>query len=150
MAPAPAALVAGLAAGVPAFCLGCEVSAENEAVRLAVEQRVADLKARGGACQIYGEVLEGSLASRRIVVRPFMWRVGPNLASAQALSTGEIDVAREVDSLNVGVRTLAEVVHSVEHEAAHIAFAIPSGQERSEALVNERVEECRALTGRTR
>ena len=94
----------------------------------------------------YGRVLEGSLASGRIVVRPFMWGIGRRLASAQAMSTGEIDVAREVDSLNVGVRRVDEVVHSVEHEAAHIAFSIPSGREWNEALVDERVGQCRAST----
>jgi hypothetical protein len=127
----------------PRPCDGCAVDAAGDEVIRAVAVRVADLKARGGACQAYGAVLEGSLAGRRIVVRPFMWRVGGSLASAQARSTGEISVAREVDSLNVGVRTLEEVVHSVEHEAVHIAFAIPSGAEWNELLVNERVDGCR-------
>jgi len=94
-------------------------------------------------------VLEGSLASKRIVVRPFMWRVGGSLASAQALSSGEIDVARDVDALNLGRRSLDEVVHSVEHEAVHIAFAIPSGADWNEVLVNERVERCRSRSSAT-
>jgi len=125
-------------------CDGCAADAAEDEVIRAVALRVADLKARGGACQAYGAVLEGSLAGKRIVVRPFMWRVGGSLASAQALSTGEIDVARDVDALNIGRRSLDEVVHSVEHEAVHIAFAIPSGAEWNEMLVNERVEGCRA------
>jgi hypothetical protein len=132
-----------------AFCLGCAVAPEGDAIVRAVWMRVADLKARGGVCEAYGTVLEGSLAAKRIVVRPFMWRIGSNLASAQALSTGEIDVAREVDPLNIGVRSLDDVVHSVEHEAAHIAFAIPSGLAWTESLVDERVGECRALSVRT-
>ena len=136
------------AAPPAAFCLGCVPAPDGDEILHAVAMRVADLKARGGVCQAYGTVLEGSLATQRIVVRPFMWRVGTNLASAQALSTGEIDVAREVDSLNVGVRSLDDVVHSVEHEAAHIAFAIPSGQAWTETLVNERVGECRSRSSR--
>ncbi len=110
----------------------------------AVALRVADLKTRGGSCLTYGTVLESSLAEQRIFVRPYMWRVGPYLASAQAKSTGEIDVAREIDELNVGRRSLGEVVHSAEHEAAHIAFAIPSGGAWNEALVDERVNQCSA------
>jgi len=137
------------AAARSAFCGRCTTAPDSEEVRRAVAARVADLKARGGACEVYGTVLEGSLAGKRLVVRPFMWRIGLNLASAQALSSGEIDVAREIDPLNVGVRSLDDVVHSAEHEAAHIAFAIPSGQEWTEALVNERVEECRVRSART-
>ncbi|MBA4071413.1 MAG: hypothetical protein C0497_06180 [Gemmatimonas sp.] len=131
------------ATGSTRSCAGCAVGVEDEVIR-AVAVRVADLKARGGACQAYGVVLEGSLANQRILVRPFMWRVDGRLASAQALSTGEIDVARHVDPLNIGRRSLDEVVHSVEHEAVHIAFAIPSGAEWHEVLVNERVEGCRS------
>lgn len=112
----------------------------------ALTRRAADLKARGGSCLAYGTVLEGSLARGRIVIRPFMWRVGAHLASAQATTSGEIDVARDVDSLNVGVRRLDEVVRSVEHEAAHLAFAIPSGQDWNEAIVDERVGRCSATS----
>ncbi|MFA6165319.1 MAG: hypothetical protein WC700_01795 [Gemmatimonadaceae bacterium] len=130
-------------------CTGCGVDVLGNEVIRAVAVRVADLKARGGACQAYGAVLEGSLASKRIVVRPFMWRVGGSLASAQALSSGEIDVARDVDALNIGRRSLDEVVHSVEHEAVHIAFAIPSGAEWNEVLVNERVDGCRVKSSAT-
>lgn len=132
------------AGGPTVSCAGCGIDAAEDEVIRAVAVRVADLKARGGACQAYGAVLEGSLAGRRIVVRPFMWRVAGSLASAQALSTGEIDVARDVDPLNIGRRSLDEVVHSVEHEAVHIAFAIPSGAEWNEMRVNERVDGCRS------
>ncbi len=156
MAPGPAAHVGAevaalgdRAAAPTVACAGCGVDALGDEVIRAVAVRVADLKARGGACQAYGAVLEGSLASQRIVVRPFMWRVGGSLASAQALSSGEIDVARDVDPLNVGRRSLDEVVHSVEHEAVHIAFAIPSGAERNEMLVNERVDGCRSRSSAT-
>ena len=92
----------------------------------------------------YGLVLEASLTAGRVVVHPFMWHVGARLAAARGTSTGEIDVAREIDSLNVGVRRLDEVVHSVEHEAVHIAFSIPSVPELNEALVDEYVGQCRA------
>lgn len=140
----PAALSA-----IPApFCLGCEAAPESDEVVRALARRVADLKARGGTCGEFASVLEGSLAARRIVVRPFMWRVGSNLASAQALSSGEIDVARDVDPLNVGVWSLDDVLHSMEHEAAHIALAIPSGAEATERLVNQRVAECRTASVR--
>ena len=139
----------GRAASRAATCAGCGADAVGDEVIRAVAVRVADLKARGGACMAYGAVLEGSLASKRIVVRPFMWRVGGSLASAQALSSGEIDVARDVDALNVGRRSLDEVVHSVEHEAVHIAFAIPSGADWNEVLVNERVERCRSRSSAT-
>lgn len=150
LAPAPSlhtdAVVAGVAlsGGPTASCAGCAVEAAGDEVIRAVALRVSDLKARGGACEAYGTVLEGSLAGKRIVVRPFMWRVAGSLASAQALSTGEIDVARDVDQLNIGRRSLDDVVHSVEHEAVHIAFAIPSGAAWNEMLVNERVDGCRS------
>jgi hypothetical protein len=126
-------------------CIECGVAPSEGEVLRAVTVRVADLKSRGGACSAYGEVLEASLASKRILVRPFMWRVGSHLASAQALSSGEIDVAREVDLLNLGRRTLDDVVHSLEHEAAHLALALPSGAAFNEWLVDARVSECRAI-----
>jgi len=152
LAPTPAAGGAAEAGAntdaSSASCPGCDGQRSGDEVLHAVALRVADLLGRGGSCQAYGAVLEGSLAARRIVVRPYMWRVGASLASAQALQSGEIDVAREVDALNVGVRSLDDVVHSVEHEAVHIAFAIPSGQEWTESLVNERVGECRPRSAR--
>jgi hypothetical protein len=33
-------------------------------------------------------------------------------------------LAREIDALNVGVRTVDDVVRTMEHEAAHIAFRV--------------------------
>lgn len=128
-------------------CDACATLPMSAAVARAIETRIADLKSRGGDCLAYGQVLETSLISGRIIVRPYMWRVGPNLASAQAGPSGEMTLAREIDSLNVGVRTLDEVVWSVEHEAAHIAFRIPSGRADDEALVDLRVRQCRQSTG---
>ena len=109
----------------------------------ALALRVADLKTRGGDCLAYGQVLESSVASGRLVVRPYMWRVGPNLASAQATPAGDIAVAREIDSLNVGVRTLDEVLWSAEHEAVHVAFHIPSGERADEDVVDRVLRACR-------
>jgi len=111
----------------------------------AIEARVADLKARGGVCEEYGEVLEGALATGHITLRPYMWRVEGNLASAQGESTGEMTIARDIDSLNVGVRRLDDVLRSAEHEAAHIALRIASGDPVRESRVDERVNECRSL-----
>jgi hypothetical protein len=110
---------------------------------MAMEARVADLKSRGGACEEFGVVLEEALTSGRITMRPFMWRVDGNLASAMAESTGEMTIARDIDSLNVGVRRLDDVLRSAEHEAVHIALRIPSGDRSREALVDERVAGCR-------
>lgn len=113
----------------------------------AMEARVADLKSRGGVCEEFGVVLEQALASGRVTIRPFMWRVEGNLASAMAESSGEITIARDIDSLNVGVRRLEDVLRSAEHEAAHIALRIPSGDHSREALVDERVASCRGGFG---
>jgi hypothetical protein len=111
----------------------------------AIAARVAGLKERGGECETYAGVLERSLATGQLVVRPYMWRVGGNLASAQATPAGEITVAREVDSLNVGVRTLDDVLWSAEHEAVHVAFRIPSGEPADEAVVDRVVRDCRPV-----
>ena len=113
----------------------------------AIEGRIASLKQRGGDCETYGEVLENSLTSGRITLRPYMWREGSNLASAQGRPSGEMTLAREIDSLNVGVRTLGDVLWSVEHEAAHIAFRIPSGDDLSERSADEHVRACQASSG---
>ncbi|MBW7935243.1 MAG: hypothetical protein H3C62_16875, partial [Gemmatimonadaceae bacterium] len=78
----------------PGAPLAADVVPLSDEVRQAVTVRVAELKSSGGFCETYGAVLERSLATGRIVLRPYMWRVGPNLASAQAHSTGEIAVAR--------------------------------------------------------
>ncbi len=111
----------------------------------AIEARVAELKARGGVCEEYGAVLASALESGRITLRPYMWRVEGNLASAQGESTGEMTIARDIDSLNVGVRRLDDVLRSAEHEAAHIALRIASGDPVREARVDERVNECRGV-----
>ena len=72
----------------------------------AVETRIADLKARGGDCSRYANVLESSYRSGQIILRPYMWRVGTHLASGEAMPNGDMMLAREIDSLNVGVRTV--------------------------------------------
>lgn len=117
---------------------------EAEVFAAAVEARVADLQARGGECEEYGALLKSSLASGHITLRPFMWRVGGNLASAQGESNGELTIARDIDSLNVGVRKLEDVLRSAEHEAAHIALRIPSGDAAREARVDASVRSCRS------
>jgi hypothetical protein len=110
----------------------------------AVEGRIVDLKARGGDCSRYGAVLETSYRSGQITLRPFMWRVGTHLASGEAKPNGEMMLAREVDSLNVGVRTVDDVLWTMEHEAAHIAFDLASGNEASEEKANQTVRSCKA------
>ena len=109
----------------------------------AVETRIADLKARGGDCSRYGTVLERSYRDGRIIIRPFMWRVGSHLASGEGKPNGEMMLAREIDSLNVGVRTVDDVLWTMEHEAAHIAFALASGNEASEEKANQTVRACK-------
>lgn len=91
---------------------------------LAIEKRLAELKARGGYCSSYAAALESSYRSGQITLRPFMWRVGSQLASGEARPNGEMILAREIDALNVGVRTVDDVLWTMEHEAAHIAFKI--------------------------
>lgn len=114
----------------------------------AIETRVAELKERGGDCAAYGAVLEDALASGHITIKPYMWRVRGNLASAEGESSGEMTLARDIDSLNVGVRALDDVLRSAEHEAAHIALRIASGDEVREARVDERVRSCRSAERR--
>lgn len=109
----------------------------------ALEQRLVDLKTRGGHCSMYAAVLESSYRSGQITMRPFMWRVGPQLASGEAKPNGEMVLAREIDSLNVGVRTLADVLHTMEHEAAHIAFGVSNGLDAEKDRANEYVRACR-------
>jgi hypothetical protein len=127
---------------VAAAAAAPEPAAEAAAFAAAVEARVADLKARGGECKEYGSALESALASGRITLRPFMWRVDGNLASAQGESSGEMTIARDIDSLNVGVRKWDDVLRSAEHEAAHIALRIPSGDAIHEARVDASVRSC--------
>jgi len=123
-------------------CTDCEaIPIPNEITR-AVENRIADLKARGGDCSRYGAVLESSYRSGQITLRPFMWRVGNHLTSGEAKPNGDMMLAREIDSLNVGVRTVDDVVGTMEHEAAHIAFDLASGSEASEEKTNQVVRGC--------
>lgn len=130
--------------GEPA-CDGCDgaIPMPTEVTR-AVEARIADLKQRGGTCSQYGAVLERSYRSGRITMRPYMWRVGSHLASGEAKPDGEMMLAREIDSLNVGVRTVDDVLWSMEHEAVHIALNVPSGVEASEEQANGYVRACKA------
>ena len=123
-------------------CDSCAPVAMRPEIAKAIEARVADLKVRGGACQAYGEVLEKSHAAGLIKLRPFMWRVHGSLASGSATENGEISTAIEIDSLNPGVRTIDDVVRSIEHEAAHVAFQLPSRDANSEVAVERRVREC--------
>jgi hypothetical protein len=124
-------------------CDSCAPVAMKPEVARAIETRIADLKTRGGTCLAYGEVLQRSYVEGRITLRPYMWRVGGNLASGQARESGELATAVEIDSLNVGRRTLDEVIRSIEHEAAHVALQIPSRDDSAEKAVDLRVKECR-------
>ena len=124
-------------------CTSCTAIPIPTDVERAIEHRIADLESRGGDCLRYGKVLETSYRSGRITIRPYMWRVGQHLASGEAKPNGDMTLAREIDSLNVGVRTVDDVVMSIEHEAVHIAFALPSGFESSEEKANQTVRACR-------
>jgi hypothetical protein len=108
----------------------------------AIEARAGELMTRGGECAVYGAVLKDALDSGRIAIKPYMWRVRGNLASAEGESSGEMTIALDIDSLNVGVRGVDDMLHSAEHEAAHIALRIASGDEVREARVQERVAAC--------
>ena len=122
---------------------GAAIPLSTEITR-AVESRIADLKARGGDCSRYGAVIESSYRGGQITLRPFMWRVGTHLASGEAKPNGDMMLAREIDSLNVGVRTVDDVVGTMEHEAAHIAFDLASGSEASEEKTNQVVRGCKS------
>jgi hypothetical protein len=125
-------------------CWTCDtVPMEHEMVQ-AVEARIADLKTRGGDCLAYGSVLETSFRNGRITLRPAMWRHGSRLVAGEARLSGEMMLAREIDSLNVGRRGIQDVVWSMEHEAVHIAFGIPSASQMSENAVNAHVHTCRS------
>ena len=124
-------------------CLGCTAVPMPSDVTVAIQHRIADLESRGGDCSRYGKVLETSFRSGRITIRPYMWRVGQHLASGEAKPNGDMTLAREIDSLNVGVRTVDDVMRSIEHEAVHIAFDLPSGYESSEEKADATVRACR-------
>jgi hypothetical protein len=127
-----------------ASCMSCVKAAFTPDVVLAIEKRLAELKQRGGDCASYAAVMESSYRSGQITIRPYMWRVGPYLASGEAKPNGDMILARDIDSLNVGVRTLEDMLHTMEHEAAHIAFHITPGGEVPEKRANEYVRACRA------
>lgn len=126
-----------------AVCVTCSTLPVDSTVTRAIEQRVADLKARGGHCSDYAAVLESSYRNGQITIRPYMWRVGSHLASGEAKPNGEMVLAREIDSLNVGVRTLGDLLWSMEHEAAHIAFKIDTQGGLTEDRANDYVRACR-------
>jgi hypothetical protein len=125
-------------------CTDCDAIPMPADITRAVETRIADLKARGGTCSRYGTILETSYRRGRIIIRPFMWRVGSHLASGEAKPNGDMTLAREIDSLNVGVRTVDDVLWSMEHEAVHIAFDLASGGEASEVEADRYVRSCKS------
>ena len=131
-----------------ARCSGCGASNDRSElppeIARVVETRIVDLEMRGGECARYGAVLERSYRGGRIAIRPFMWRVGTHLTSGEATPNGDMTLAREIDSLNVGVRTVDDVLWTMEHEAAHIAFDFVSGNDAREEQTNQAVSACRA------
>lgn len=133
---------ADAAARAELACGDCSAIPIPSEINHAVESRIADLRTRGGDCSRYGAVLESSYRSGQITLRPYMWRTGSHLTSGEAKPNGDMMLAREIDSLNVGVRTVDDVMWTMEHEAAHIAFDLPSGNEASEEKVNQTVRAC--------
>ena len=116
-------------------------------VTRAIERRIVELASSGATCAAYGDVLERSFRERRISIKPYMWRIGAQLVSGEASPDGEMWLAREIDSLNVGVRTVDDVMWTMEHEAAHVAFKLSSGDASNEDRVNAVVRECNAAGG---
>ena len=112
----------------------------DQALVVRSNERVAELKSRGGECATYGSVLETSLQAGRVTVRDYMWRVGGRLVSGEARPDGAIVVARHIDPLNVGARTIDDIVRTLEHEAAHVAFRITNGRDSDDA--NALVQTC--------
>lgn len=119
-------------------------TALTDDIRRAIESRLADLRDRGGECAAYGEVLERAYREGRITLRPYMWRVGTRLTAGMARLDGTMTLAREIDSLNVGVRTPDDVVWSMEHEAVHVTFRIPSWTPYDEEQTDAFVRTCRS------
>ncbi|HEX7123746.1 MAG TPA: hypothetical protein VF178_15320 [Gemmatimonadaceae bacterium] len=141
--PAVLPAVEAATSGNGGACADCNSPLGSTELAQAVERRVVELKARGGSCAVYAEVLERSYRSGQITVRPYMWREGRFLVSGEAKPNGEMVLAREIDSLNVGVRTIDDLLWTMEHEAAHIAFNISNGADAADDLANTRVRECR-------
>jgi len=135
---------AGPAARGELACADCGAIPIPSEITRAVEARIADLKARGGDCSRYGAVLETSYRSGQITLRPYMWRTGSHLTSGEGKPNGEMMLAREIDSLNVGVRTVDDVLWTMEHEAAHIAFDLASGNEANEEKTDQTVRACQS------
>ena len=125
-------------------CADCGAIPIPREINSAVEARIADLKARGGDCSRYATVLENSYRSGQITLRPYMWRTGSHLTSGEGKPNGDMMLAREIDSLNVGVRTVDDVLWTMEHEAAHIAFDLASGSEANEEKTDQTVRACQA------
>lgn len=142
--PLPAPRLAGITT-VDARCDECGPVPMRPEISRAIDSRVATLKSLGGDCAAYAVTLERSLANGKIVLRPFMWRVQGNLASgtARAEDGGMMAIAMEIDSLNVGARTIEDVVASAEHEAAHLTFTALPRDDAGEAEVDRRVRACR-------
>ena len=116
----------------------------EEGLQRAINARISALMEKGGTCAIYGGVLDNSLRSGRIAVRPSMWRHEGRLVAGEASPSGDMSVAREIDSLNVGRRGIDEIIWTMEHEAVHIAFGIPSLTQDDEGAVNSRVRSCQS------
>ncbi len=135
---------AGPVASSDLTCDDCGAIPIPTEITRAVEARIADLKTRGGDCSRYGSVLESSYRSGQITLRPFMWRTGAHLTSGEAKPNGDMMLAREIDSLNVGVRTVDDVIWTMEHEAAHIAFDLASGNEANEEKTDQTVRACKS------
>ena len=135
---------AGPAANSELTCAECGSIPIPSEINRALEARIADLKARGGDCSRYGSVLESSYRSGQITLRPFMWRTGSHLTSGEGKPNGDMMLAREIDSLNVGVRTVDDVLWTMEHEAAHIAFDLASGDQANEEKTDQTVRACQS------
>lgn len=126
-------------------CIGCRRMQLSPQEEQHVESRIAALKLRGAPCATYAEVLERSLRNGRITLRPYMWRVGHQLVSGEAYPDGAIFLAREIDPLNVGLRSFDDVVWTMEHEAAHIALKLDAPFDRAPGdRADAVVRECRS------
>jgi hypothetical protein len=128
--------------GAATVCAACESELLTPEVSQAIEHRIEALTLRGGDCALVASALARSYREGRIRIRPYMWRVGDQLTSGEARPNGDIALAREIDSLNVGRRTLGEMLETMEHEAAHIAFAITAAN-GGEARAHGYVRACR-------
>jgi len=140
---APLHVTAGNEVVVSGDCAGCTAAVLDETIRVRSSERVAELKSRGGECAAYATVLEKSLLDARVTVRPYMWRVGGRLVSGEARSDGSIVVARDIDPLNTGVRTIEDMIRTLEHESVHVAFRISNGWDTMDDLANSLVRTCR-------